>query len=74
MSTAQEANGVLRTRAELYHAARHMIGSLHDQWSEFLPPSQASPCTCSWQPVAETCWLLLDAAQSLACLQPAACG
>ena len=40
-SGTQEAKGgCLHNRMETYTAAEHMMASLGDQWSQFLPPSQ----------------------------------
>ena len=38
----------MRDKRELYAAARHMVRSLHDVYSEFLPPAQVAlpVCTC----------------------------
>lgn len=56
----QEANGSLRDKRELYTAARHMVRSLHDVYSEFLPPAQVTSTGCkrlSRAPVLPSrCW------------------
>lgn len=36
----QECHGVLRTKQDAYQAVHQLIASLHDQYSDFLPPSQ----------------------------------
>lgn len=36
----QDAGGCLHNKRELYASAQHMLQTLHDKYSEFLPPAQ----------------------------------
>eukprot|EP00877_Chromochloris_zofingiensis_P000051 jgi/Chrzof1/10046/Cz04g25070.t1 len=40
LTTLKECHGVLRTKQDAYQAVHQLIASLHDQYSDFLPPSQ----------------------------------
>ncbi len=64
---AQAAKGgCLRNRHETYKAAEDMMASLGDQYSQFLPPSQASSpatsiCTMHEQQQTQNMVLVQDA-------------
>ena len=64
---AQAAKGgCLRNRHETYKAAEDMMASLGDQYSQFLPPSQASSpatliCTVEKQQQTQNMVLASDA-------------
>lgn len=41
---AQDCGGVIRSKHQLNDALGHMVASLDDRWSEWLPPSQFRRC------------------------------
>ncbi|KAK9796250.1 hypothetical protein WJX73_002715 [Symbiochloris irregularis] len=40
LNTLQDAGGYLHNKRELYTAAHAMLGTLHDRYSDFLPPAE----------------------------------